>query len=229
MTKDEVIKKIKNGLIISCQALEDEPLHSSFIMSRMARAAKQAGACGVRANSVEDIKAIREEVVDLPIIGIIKIDYEGSDVYITPTMKEIDALVEAGVDIIATDATDRLRPNNETLESFFLKVREKYPNQLFMADCSTYEEGIFADKIGFDFVGTTMHGYTPYTKGANLPNYDLISKLVKDVSCDVIAEGGIWSPEQLEKCLSLGVVSAVVGSAITRPLEIAKRFMKVVK
>lgn len=228
MTKRDVIEKIKGGLIISCQALEHEPLHSSFIMARMARAAKQAGACGIRANSISDIEAIREEVKDMPIIGIIKVDYEGCDVYITPTMKEVDALVKVGVEIIAMDATNRLRPNGVELSEFFARVKEKYPNQLFMADCSTYEEGIQADRLGFDFIGTTMHGYTPYTQGANLPNYELISKLVKDVSGYVISEGGIWTPEQLKKCIDCGVVAAVVGSAITRPLDIAKRFIKAI-
>lgn len=228
MNKQEVINRIKGNLIISCQALENEPLHSSFIMARMARAAKQAGACGIRANSVVDIEAIRQEIGDMPIIGIIKIDYDDSDIYITPTMKEVDELVNVGVEIIAMDATDRIRPNNLSLEEFFKEVRRKYPNQLFMADCSTYEEAIFADKIGFDFVGTTMNGYTPYTKGTQLPNYDLISRLVKDVKGYVIAEGGIWSPEQLKRCIDCGVVAAVVGSAITRPLDIAKRFIKAI-
>ena len=135
MTYKEILDKIKGGLIVSCQALASEPLYDSYIMSKMALAAKLGGAVGIRANTVVDIKAIKEKV-DLPLIGIIKQEYDDSDVYITPTMKEVDALVETGCEIIAIDATNRLRPNGETLEAFFTKVREKNPNQLLMSDTS---------------------------------------------------------------------------------------------
>ena len=127
------IKNLKGKLIVSCQALENEPLHSDFIMGRMALAAKMGGACGIRANTVVDIKEIQKQV-DLPIIGIIKKDYDDSEIYITPTMDEVDALVEAGVDIIALDATSRLRPGKKSLKEFFGEVRAKYPDKLFMAD-----------------------------------------------------------------------------------------------
>lgn len=226
--KNNILGRIRGGLIVSCQALEDEPLHSSYIMSRMAYAAYISGASGIRANSVDDIKMIKQ-TVDLPVIGIIKIDYPDSEVYITPTMKEVDELVNCGCEIIAIDATARLRPNNKNLDDFFREVRTKYPEQLFMADCSTYDEGIHAADIGFDLIGTTMHGYTSYTKGAELPNIDLIRKLVNDCGKDVIAEGGIWTPEQLSKCMNQGVIACVVGSAITRPQEITKKFMLAIK
>ena len=122
------------------------------------------------------------------------------NVYITPTMKEVDALVECGVSIIATDATHRPRPDGKSLDEFFGEVRTKYPNQLFMADCSSYEEGIHAAEIGFDLVGTTMNGYTEYTKGSSLPNIELMKRLVDNCKKPIIAEGGIWLPEQLKGC-----------------------------
>ncbi len=109
----------------------------------MAYAAKEGGAVGIRANTVADIVEIKK-TVDLPVIGIIKEVYGDCDVYITPTMKEVDALVECGVDIIATDCTNRIRPDGKTLDEFFAEVRAKYPEQLFMADCSCYEEGLHA-------------------------------------------------------------------------------------
>ena len=221
----KIMKQIQGGLIVSCQALEHEPLHSSFIMGRMAYAAMEGGARGIRANSVEDIEEIKK-TVNLPIIGIIKKDYEGSEVYITPTMKEVDALVSCGTDIIAIDATNRLRPEGETLDSFFGKVREKYPEQLFMADCSNVEEGMHAAEIGFDFIGTTMSGYTSYTKGTQLPNYDMMRTLVEKSGKPVIAEGGIWCGEELAEAMSTGAHAAVVGTAITRPREITRRFME---
>lgn len=226
MTNKEILDKIKGGLIVSCQALASEPLYDSYIMSKMALAAKLGGAVGIRANTVVDIKAIKEKV-DLPLIGIIKQEYDDSDVYITPTMKEVDALVETGCEIIAIDATNRLRPNGETLEAFFTKVRKKYPNQLFMADTSCFDEGKKAEELGFNLIGTTMAGYTPYTKGTPLPNFNLMQRYVSELHTPVIAEGGIWVPEQLKKAIDIGVHSAVVGTAITRPRDITKHFVEV--
>ena len=223
-----IMEKLKGGLVVSCQALKHEPLHSSYIMSRMAYAAYLGGAVGIRANTVEDIKEIKK-VVDLPIIGIIKSEYENSPVYITPTLKEVQALVECGVEIIAIDATHRIRPDGKSLDEFFKEVRELYKDQLFMADCSTYEEGIHAAEIGFDFIGTTLHGYTDYTKGAQLPNYELIQALVRDCGKPVIGEGGIWSPEELKKVIDCGAFTAVVGTAITRPMEITKKYVEAIQ
>lgn len=223
-----VMDRIKGGLIVSCQALKEEPLYSSYIMSRMAYAAMLGGAVGIRANTIVDITEIKK-TVSLPVIGIIKEVYGDCDVYITPTMKEIDALVECGVSIIATDATKRQRPDGKTLDEFFGEVREKYPEQLFMADCSSYEEGMHAAQIGFDMVGTTMNGYTEYTKGAQLPNIDLMGRLAAECGKPVIAEGGIWQPDQLKAALDAGVWAAVIGGAITRPMEITRRFVSAIK
>ena len=222
---EEIMKQIQGGLIVSCQALETEPLHSSYIMGRMAYAAMEGGAKGIRSNSVEDIIEIKK-TVDLPVIGIIKQVYEDCEVYITPTMKEVDALVACGTDIIAIDATICSRPNGESLDDFFAKVRAKYPEQLFMADCSCIEEGLHAAEIGFDFIGTTMSGYTPHTKGTKLPNLEMMRTLVEKSGKPVIAEGGIWVGEELADAMATGVHAAVVGTAITRPREITKRFVQ---
>lgn len=224
MKRKEIIEKIKGGLIVSCQALEDEPLYSSFIMSKMAYAAFLGGASGIRANTVEDITAIRNEV-DLPIIGIIKKNYGACPVYITPTMHEVDELVKANVEIIAIDATKRVRPTGETITEFFTKVRSKYENQLFMADISTIEEGILAEKLGFDFIGTTLSGYTQYTKGTVLPDLQLLKQLKEKTNAMIVAEGGIWTPQDLKNCYQCGIHTAVVGSVITRPMLITKKFV----
>lgn len=225
MDKSEILKKIQHGLIVSCQALSTEPLYSSFIMGRMAFAAYQGGAVAIRANTPSDIKEIKK-AVDLPVIGLYKVEYNDSQVYITPTMKEIDELMEVGPEIIAMDATNRLRPNKQTLAEFFKEVKAKYPNQMFMADTSCYEEGVTAKELGFDIIGTTMAGYTEYTKGTKLPNYDLMKRYVDTLGMPIIAEGGIWTPEQLKAALDLGVWCAVVGTAITRPQNITERFVK---
>lgn len=225
MDNKEVLAQIKGGLIVSCQALKTEPLYDSYIMAKMAWAAYLGGAVGIRANTIIDIKAIKE-MVDLPIIGIIKAEYDDSDVYITPTIDEVDALVDAGCEIIATDATNRLRPNGITFDEFFTEVRAKYPNQLFMADTSCFEEGKKAEALGFDLIGTTMAGYTPYTKGTSLPDTVLIERYANELNTPVIAEGGIWCPDDLLNVYKAGAFSAVCGTAITRPMDITKRFVK---
>lgn len=203
-------------------------MHSPFIMGKMAYSAMKGGAKGIRANSVEDIREIKK-TVDLPIIGIIKSVYAGSDVFITPTLKEIDLLYHEGVDIIAIDATNRVRPDGKIISEVFPAIREKYSDQLFMADCSTYEEAKEAYELGFDCLGTTLSGYTDYTQGTSLPDIELIGRLVKDFPIPIIAEGGIWTPEQLKCVFELGAYSAVVGTAITRPMDITKRFIEAIK
>ena len=220
------MKEIKDSLIVSCQALENEPLHSSFIMSRMALAAKMGGAKGIRANSISDIHEIKK-VVDLPIIGIIKKDYPGTSVYITPTIKEVDDLVKEGVDIIAMDATFSKRLNNESIDEFFEKVKNKYPQQMFMADCSTIAEAIHADKIGFDFIGTTLVGYTPQSKGDKIEanDFEIMREIIKEVKHPVIGEGNLNTPLKARRALELGCYSVVVGSIITRPQVITKSFV----
>ena len=225
-----MLEDIKNHLIVSCQALEYEPLHSSFIMSKMALAAYQGGAKGIRANTIEDIQAIKKEV-DLPIIGIIKQEYEGSVVFITPTIKEVDALVKEGVDIIAMDATIRERPHHIYLDDFFKEIRKKYPNQKFMADCSTIEEAIHADELGFDFIGTTMVGYTKESKGLKIEenDFEILREIVSKVNHKVIAEGNINTPEKARHVIELGAYSVVVGSIITRPQLITKSFVDEMK
>ena len=222
----EIYDKLHKGLIVSCQALEDEPLHSSFIMGRMALAAKMAGAVGIRANTVSDIKEIKKNV-DLPIIGIIKKDYDNSDVYITPTMDEIDALVKEGVNIIATDGTDSKRPENDGLEDFYKEIRRKYPDIKLMADCSTVEEAVMADKLGFDYIGTTLVGYTSQSKNHKIDEDDfmILRRIIEKCDHPVIAEGNIDSPEKAKRVLELGAFTVVVGGAITRPQNIAKRFV----
>ncbi len=227
-SKEEIFESIKGGLVVSCQALPEEPLHSSYIMGRMAYAAYQGGAIGIRANTVEDIREIRE-TVDLPIIGIIKKNYGNCPVFITPTMAEIDSLAQEGVEIIALDATERTRPDGKVIEEVFPEIRAKYPNQIFMADCATYEDAKKAVELGFDCIGSTLAGYTEESLDTSLPAFDLIDRMVRDFSVPVIAEGGISTPEELKKVMELGVYSAVVGSAITRPLEITKKFASVVK
>ena len=221
---------LKGKLIVSCQALSREPLQSSFIMGRMAQAAKEGGACGIRANTKEDIREI-QSVVGLPIIGIVKRDYPDSQVYITPTMKEVEELMEVKPEIIALDATAAIRPQGLRLDDFFRQLKEKYPGQLWMADCSTLKEAIHADALGFDFIGTTLVGYTEQSKGDRIEaeNFQILREIIARVDHKVIAEGNIDTPEKAKRVLELGAFSVVVGSAITRPQLITRSFTEAIK
>lgn len=229
MNKEELFERIKGKVIVSCQAVKGEPLYveEKSVMYLMARAAKQAGAPAIRTSSIRDVIAIKEET-GLPVIGLIKIQYEGFESYITPTMKEVDELVEAKADVIALDCTNQKRGDGKSISEFISEVREKYPEAVLMADISTYEEGVNAWKLGMDIVGTTMSGYTPYTPKTDGPDYELARRLSETLDIPVIGEGRVHSPEQAVEMLKAGAHAVVVGGAITRPLEIAQRFMKAV-
>ncbi|KNC94414.1 N-acetylmannosamine-6-phosphate 2-epimerase [Trabulsiella odontotermitis] len=221
-----ILNELKGKLVVSCQALEDEPLHSAFIMSRMAVAAAQGGASGIRANSVVDIEAIKQQVA-LPVIGIIKRDYPDSEVYITPTLREVDELMQVAPEIIALDATDRMRPGGLTLSELVEQIRARYPSVVLMADVSGVAEAKTAQALGFDCVGTTLFGYTPATAGHRLPEEDcrLLREVIAAVSVPVIAEGNVETPELAARCFALGAHAVVVGGAITRPQQITARFV----
>jgi N-acylglucosamine-6-phosphate 2-epimerase len=225
------LEQLDQGLIVSCQALEGEPLHSSFIMGRMAVAAKEGGAVGIRANSVEDIVEIKKNV-DLPVIGIIKKIYGDHDVFITPTMAEIDALMTTGVEIIALDATLRKRPDGKNINEFYSEIRAKYPDVLLMADVSSVQEAEIADELGFDIIAPTLYGYTEETIGKKIyqDDFQIIKDLVKTVKkAKVMAEGNVTTPQIARTIMDLNVHAVVVGGAITRPQLITRTFVDALK
>ncbi|ULL13540.1 N-acetylmannosamine-6-phosphate 2-epimerase [Paenibacillus sp. H1-7] len=215
----------QRGLIVSCQALENEPLHGGDAMAKMAKAAEMSGAIGIRTNGVDDIRAIKAAVA-LPVIGLIKRDIPGSAVFITPTLDEVRAIVEAGAEIVALDVTDR----EDRLEQAASLI--EYAHQAgaaVMADVSTFEEGLAAERLGADFIGTTLSGYTPYSPQQEEPDFDLIRRLSARVSVPVIGEGRIWTPEDAAQALACGATYVVVGSAITRPQLITARYVQAVR
>ena len=232
MKKDlnQILEQTKGSIIVSCQALPDEPLYCEemSLMPFLAKAAQRAGSRCIRTSSVRDVIEIKKET-GLPVIGLIKKVYEGYDSYITPTMQEIDELVAADSDIVALDCTQRVRGDGTTINEFLQQIREKYPDIVLMADVSTFEEGVNAWKCGVNIVGTTLSGYTPYSPKVDGPDYELVKKLVEALPIPVIAEGKVHYPDQAKKMLELGAHAVVVGGAITRPLEIAQRFFKAIE
>lgn len=209
------------GLIVSCQALEDEPLNGGDTMAKMAKAAVDSGAIGIRTNGVADILAIKQ-TVDVPVIGLIKRDIPGSAIFITPTIEEVKAIVEAKADIVALDVTNR----EGRLES--VKPLIDYAHEMgvaVMADVSTLEEGLAAEGLGVDFIGTTLSGYTEYSRQQEGPDFELLLELCAQVKIPVVAEGRIWTPEEAAKAMKTGASYVVVGSAITRPQLITARYV----
>ncbi len=214
------------SLVVSCQALEEEPLHGTDHMVAMARAAVIGNASGIRANGINDVAAIKK-AIQLPVIGIRKVNYTNSDIFITPTIKDAVEIYEAGADIVALDGTMRKRADGKTLKETIEVLHEK--GIPVMADISTYKEGVHASQCGADFVSTTLSGYTPYSRQIEGPDLDLVEELARDLSTPIVAEGRINTPEQAVEALSLGAHFVIVGSAITRPQEITKKFTNYMK
>ncbi|MGE6230702.1 N-acetylmannosamine-6-phosphate 2-epimerase [Paenibacillus chitinolyticus] len=227
MDKHSLLEAVKGGIIVSCQALPDEPLFGSEMMVRMALAAEAGGAVGIRANTPVDIAAIKSRV-KLPLVGLWKRDYEGSDVYITPTLEEVEAVWRAGADIVALDATMRPRPKGETLKEIVSEIKKR-AGVLLMADISTVEEGLHAQEAGFDILSTTMSGYTPYSPQQEGPDFTLVREMAAQADIPVFAEGRIHTREDAIECFRNGAHTVVIGGAITRPQQITKRFVDFVR
>lgn len=223
----DIIQSFKGNLIVSCQALEDEVLHVPGYMAKMALAAKLGGAVGIRSNSPEDIRSIKNEV-DLPVIGLWKIKSPNSEVFITPNFEAAKAVHEAGADIVAIDCTFRKNADGKWAWELIDEIKKKL-GVLVMADISTFEEGMNAEKMGADLVSTTLSGYTADSPKLDGPNFELIEKLSSALKIPLIGEGRIWTREEAKKALDLGAYGLVVGSAITRPYEITKRFVNFIK
>lgn len=215
---------LSKGLIVSCQAYQGDPLFGTQYMAAMAKAAEWGGAVGIRANSPQDIRAIRQ-VTSLPIIGIYKISSASSEVYITPDINAADQISQAGCDIIAIDATPRPRPNGVQLSELISHIKEKLGKPV-MADISCLDDAITAEALKADYISTTLSGYTAHGRPViNGPDLELVAQLVHTVKLPVIAEGRIHEPAQAAQAIKLGAHAVVVGEAITRPEKITQHFI----
>jgi N-acylglucosamine-6-phosphate 2-epimerase len=227
--KAEILEQLRGGLIVSCQAEGEDPFNNPEEIARFARAAEMGGACGIRAREVENIQAVRQAVA-LPIIGITKAEYPNGRVLITPDFDDIRAIVRAGSDIVALDATDRVRPNGLRGQEFLARVKGECDRPL-MADISNAAEAVAAVEAGGDLVGLTLSGYTPETEAAvkDEPDWALLEEVLRLVDVPVILEGRVWTPAQARRGIEYGAFAVVVGTAITRPRLITMRFVEAVR
>lgn len=224
----DIITNLRGKIIVSSQAMPGEPFYDENCMRAMMQSAVNGGASALRVAGARDVKMAKG--FGLPVVGLTKPDKLPENwknvVYITPGIKEVEELIEAGADIMAFDGTMRKRPDGSSLKQIIDRIH--YAGKLAMADISTFEEGINAEKLGADIISTTLAGYTEESGIAgDTPDFDLLEKLVKAVKKPVFLEGRVWYPEEVKKAFKLGAHSVVIGSAITRPHLITKRFVEV--
>lgn len=213
----------RNGIIVSCQATAGTAIDTPEFLAAQALTVESAGANSIRAQGINNVRAI-SKVVSVPIIGLIKTFSEDSKVYITPLVEDVLALVEAGADIVAVDATQRVRTGGLSLEKFYEKVRTATSVPL-LADIDSFENAIHANDLGFDAIATTLHGYTDYPSNG-LPNIELVKQIANRISKPLIAEGGFSNPEQVKNALAVGAWAVCVGTAITNPYLITQQFVQ---
>lgn len=225
---NNIIDKIKGTVVVSVQAMPSEPLYLEKCMVSMMKSVISGGAGALRVAGTRDVRNAKR-LFQVPIIGLTKPESIPKNwkeiVYITPTVKEVIELIEAGADIIATDGTQRKRPNNENLQDLIKYIHIN--KRIAMADISTLEEGIAAQKAGADILSTTLAGYTLESalSPGKEPDFGLLKQLVENTNLPVVLEGRIWEPEQVNKAFEIGAHCVVIGSAITRPQLITKRFV----
>lgn len=222
LTREQILAQIKNGLIASCQPVDNGPMDSPSIVAAMAAASVAGGAVGLRIEGIENVKAVRK-VVNVPIIGIVKRDLTDSPVRITPFLQDIDDLYQAGADIIAFDGTNRPRPT--TIEACAKHIQAL--GAMSMADCATLDEGLYCQGLGVDLIGSTMSGYTG-GEIPTLPDIQLVRDLVAK-GCRVMAEGRYNTPELAAVAIANGAYAVTVGSALTRLEHIVSWFVEAIE
>ncbi|MFC6703859.1 N-acetylmannosamine-6-phosphate 2-epimerase [Flexivirga alba] len=217
---NNVIESLRGRLIVSCQAYPGEPMRDPRTMARVALSAARGGAAAIRAQGLDDLRLIHQQV-DLPVIGLWK---DGdAPVYITPTLEHALAVAETGVEIVAIDGTAQERPDGRTVAEIISELHRR-TGVLVMADCSTLDEGRAAADAGADLVGTTLAGYTPYTTKTEGPNLQLVEQLASALEVPVVCEGRVHTPAQARAAIDAGAFTVVVGTAITHPATITGWF-----
>lgn len=224
LRKDSPIQSLRNGLIVSCQPRANSTLNHPRFVAALAAAAEEGGAVAVRINGVRNIRAVRQ-AVQIPIVGIEKMNFPDCPVYITPTIESVRRVHCAGVNLIAIDATERLRPHNQSLADI-INASKTELKAVIMADIATLQQGLEAARFGVDLVSTTLYGYTEGTQHCQGPAFTLLRDLVREVGIPVILEGRVHEPDQVRKAFDLGAHAVVVGTAITDFEWLTRRFIE---
>lgn len=230
MDKWKSLIRIKDGLIVSCQASEGEPLCKPEHILALSLTVLRGGATALRLEGVENIRLVTSNT-DLPIVGITKIDGLSEDerldrAYITPSFEDAKKVLEAGADIVALDATGRPRADGLSLSETIGRIHKEL-NAPVWADVASLGEAKLAASYGADLVSTTLFGYTRETYRATGvgPDFELLESCIRELSVPVILEGRVWHHEQVTRAMELGAHAVVVGSAITRPHLITRGFV----
>ena len=222
---NKIIENWRGGLIVSCQAPDNSPLAKPEIIAALAETAEQNGAAGVRIDSPQNICAVKGRV-KIPVLGIYKMVFGSSEVYITPDFAAAAAVNRAGADVIALDATVRTRPNGETLEQVVSQIRSQLKQPL-MADIARFEEGLrAAESLGFDVVSTTLSGYTKETRHLLKPDFELVENLAKRLTIPIVCEGRLRTPDDVRRAFDCGAFAVVVGGAITGIDQLVQQFVE---
>lgn len=229
-------EELKPGLIVSCQATAEEPMRDSSTIGRFALAAEIGGAVGVRINGVADILAAKQ-LVQIPVIGIVKHVYPGCPSYITPTLRDVERVYYTGAEIVAVDATCLPKPNGITVEKLLRDIKKEFPDILLMGDISTYEEGIVAEDAGCDLISTTLSGYTEHSRDENAkgmaemqkPDVELVARLAQKAKVPIVAEGRYWDDVWAIEAFKVGAHNVVIGAGITRPQVITRKIVNNIK
>ena len=227
----EIINKLQNKVIVSVQAQDNEPLNKPEHLLALSHSVISGGAGGLRLCGIENIKYIKKNVT-VSIIGLTKLEPTPINwldkVYISATMKDIMNLLNTEIEFIAIDGTSRLRADESTLKDQIGLIKQN--GKIVVCDVATYEDGVNSFELGADMISTTLCGYTKETryKVNEGPDFTLLQELLDESPVPVILEGRIWDPRDVKKAFDIGAHAVVIGSAITRPQLITKRFLQAI-
>lgn len=224
MEKQKLLNSLKGGLIVSCQIEKHAPCYHEDIVELMVKSAIWGGACGLRLNGIENIQKIRK-TTDLPIIGLVKVFSDETDIFMTPTMNEVRSVIEAGADIVAIDGTDRMIKDRKGYD-IIPDIKKEFPDTVIFADVRDEADALASLALGADIVAPTFYRFKKDAKSSDLPDWEMFAKMCqvcKDKGI-VMMEGKIWTPDDAIRAFHYGAHSVVIGSAITRPHLIMRRF-----
>lgn len=224
MEKQKLLESLKGGLIVSCQIEKHAPCYHEDIVELMVKSAIWGGACGLRLNGIDNIKKIRKST-DLPIIGLVKVFSDETEIFMTPTMNEVRSVIEAGADIVAIDGTDRMIQGRKGYD-IIPEIKKEFPNTVIFADVRDETDALTSLALGADIVAPTFYRFKKDAKSSDLPDWEMFARMCqvcKDKGI-VMMEGKIWTPDDAIRAFHYGAHSVVIGSAITRPHLIMRRF-----